>query len=676
MLKDLCVNISILLSFLFVIHYFICKEPIDKNTTVKKRIFLGVSYGAASAVLMLFRFEFDLGVVDLRHLPMLLAALYGGWVSVVSSGVVLIIVRLFWSSQMTTFPEAIAIILLVIVVSLLISSIIHSKKNQWIAMNLSTMIMVPLILSHTSGRTEWTFWVGYDVAFLLGGVLVYHLAESLRNAQATTLKLHQSQKQLEETVQHWREATEQLESYITHNADPIILLDKETMIVKVNPAFERLFGWKAEEIFRKPVPVIPSDDQQFSSALHNLTTQGRPVIHYEADRVKKDGSICTVFASAATIYDRSNQLIGYSVVYRDITEKKLMEEKLRRSEAQYRLIAEHSSDLIAMLSVNGDTLYVSPSHLPILGLTPEEFLGKNVVPFIHHEDTPRVVQLWRESLAKKGSSTLEYRFLHKDGHYVWLESNYVPILTGSGEVEKFVVISRDVTERKETENLLRNSEKLSVVGELAAGIAHEIRNPLTTLKGFMQMMKTEEDHPYYIDVMYGELERMEGITNEFLCLAKPQISEIKEIQIWILLEQVSTLLYPQALLNKIELIVESEPNLPLITCVENQIKQVFINLVKNAIEAMDHDGEIRLTAQREDEQNLLITIQDQGIGISPDKIKKLGQPFYSLKEKGTGLGLTVCQKIIREHRGWIDFRSEVGKGTTVEVRLPYRRNDR
>jgi len=571
MLKDLCINISVLLSFLFVIHYFICKEPIDKNTPAKKRIFLGLSYGAASASLMLFRFEFDLGLVDLRHLPMLLAAFYGGWVSAVSSGVVLVLARLFWPSQLTTFPQSIAVIFLVIVLSLLLSSFIQKKKIQWAAMVLSTMILVPPILSYTSGRTEWFFWVWYDTAFLVGGILAYQLAESLRNAQATTLKLQHSQEQLEETVNHWQAATEQLESYIT--------------------------------------------------------------------------------------------------------EKKIMEEKLRKSEAQYRLIAEHSSDLIAMLSVDGATLYISPSHLSILGLTQEEFLGKNVVPFIHPEDTQRVVQLWRESLSQKISSGLEYRFLHKEGHYVWLESNYVPILTASGEVEKFVVISRDVTERKETENLLRNSEKLSVVGELAAGIAHEIRNPLTTLKGFMQLMKTEENYPYYIDVMYGELERMEGITNEFLCLAKPQISEIKEIQIWMLLEQVSTLLYPQALLNRIELVVESEPNMPVVTCVENQIKQVFINLVKNAIEAMEHGGEIRLAVQRENDRNLLITVHDQGTGIPADKIKKLGQPFYSLKEKGTGLGLTVCQKIIREHRGRIDFRSEMGKGTTVEVRLPYRRDD-
>jgi len=502
---------------------------------------------------------------------MLLAAFYGGWVSAVSSGVVLVLARLFWPSQLTTFPQSIAVIFLVIVLSLLLSSFIQKKKIQWAAMVLSTMILVPPILSYTSGRTEWFFWVWYDTAFLVGGILAYQLAESLRNAQATTLKLQHSQEQLEETVNHWQAATEQLESYIT--------------------------------------------------------------------------------------------------------EKKIMEEKLRKSEAQYRLIAEHSSDLIAMLSVEGDTLYISPSHLSILGLTQEEFLGKNVVPFIHPEDTQRVVQLWRESLSRKISSGLEYRFLHKEGHYVWLESNYVPILTASGEVEKFVVISRDVTERKETENLLRNSEKLSVVGELAAGIAHEIRNPLTTLKGFMQLMKTEENYPYYIDVMYGELERMEGITNEFLCLAKPQISEIREIQIWMLLEQVSTLLYPQALLNRIELVVESEPNMPVVTCVENQIKQVFINLVKNAIEAMEHGGEIRLAVQRENDRNLLITVHDQGTGIPADKIKKLGQPFYSLKEKGTGLGLTVCQKIIREHRGRIDFRSEMGKGTTVEVRLPYRRDD-
>lgn len=355
-----------------------------------------------------------------------------------------------------------------------------------------------------------------------------------------------------------------------------------------------------------------------------------------------------------------------------VLELKQSKEELQKSEAKYRLIAEHSSDLIAVLDVESHALYLSPSHISVLGLNTEEYLGKKVSEFVHPDDYEYIYKMWAEGILNIKASLAEYRFRHANGHWVWIESFYVPVLGETGKIEKLVVTSRDITERKQTDELIRNTEKLSVVGELAAGIAHEIRNPLTTLKGFIQLMKQDSaiHQPYFLDIIYEELNRIDLITNELLYLAKPQVQEIKEFHIQRTLDQLTTLLHPQAVLQNIILTVRSEDNLPAIIGVENRLKQVFINLLKNAMEAMPHGGDVVLEAIQENERTLYISIKDEGTGISKDRIDKLGQPFYSLKEKGTGLGLTVCKKIIQEHNGSLTFQSEVGVGTKVEIRLP------
>ncbi|MFD0693568.1 ATP-binding protein [Paenibacillus sp. GCM10027628] len=342
--------------------------------------------------------------------------------------------------------------------------------------------------------------------------------------------------------------------------------------------------------------------------------------------------------------------------------------ELEISQTNYRLIAEHSTDLISVSDRNGLPIYLSPSHELILGIDVDEFRGR-LFDLVHPDDYVLINPVWSNVITEKKPSQIEYRYQHANGKWVWIESHYVPIHNDHGEVEKIISISRDITDRKKTEEVIRDAEKLSIVGELAAGIAHEIRNPLTTLKGFIQMLKKESSNPYYLDVMFEELCRIEAITNELLYLGKPQAQSVKESNIEGILEQVTTLLHPQALMNNIVLKVQLQPNLPFILCVENQLKQVFINLLKNSIEAMPKGGEIQVESRLE-KGFLLVSVKDSGIGISEERMETLGQPFYSLKEKGTGLGLTVCKKIIHEHAGSLIFHSKEGVGTIVEVRLP------
>ncbi|WP_175596733.1 ATP-binding protein [Bacillus sp. MRMR6] len=246
----------------------------------------------------------------------------------------------------------------------------------------------------------------------------------------------------------------------------------------------------------------------------------------------------------------------------------------------------------------------------------------------------------------------------------------IPLFDEEGNREGLVVIGRDITELREAEDRLRRTEKLSVVGELSASVAHEIRNPLTSLKGFVQLLQKEDDqHQNYYQIMLDELNRINYIVGELLLLAKPQHIKFTTTNIQKLLNDVISLLGVEASLHNVQINVNLPKKDLLIECEPNQLKQLFINIIKNAIEATNNSGTVSI-ALEQIEDNIFITIKDNGCGISKDRLEKIGEPFYSSKEKGTGLGLTVSSKIVQSHEGTIRFDSEINQGTTVSISLP------
>lgn len=225
----------------------------------------------------------------------------------------------------------------------------------------------------------------------------------------------------------------------------------------------------------------------------------------------------------------------------------------------------------------------------------------------------------------------------------------------------------------EHEKKLRESEKLSLVGELAAGVAHEIRNPLTTLKGFTQMMNENTDpeaNKRYSKIMIEEINRINFIVSEFMVLSKPHIVQYSLTDISQSINKVITLLNTQAIMNNIEIIPEFIGERFFIKCEENQIKQVIANLIKNSIEAMPQGGKIQIRMEQK-EDNLIISVIDNGVGISRENLPLLGTPFYTTKSEGTGLGLMVSKRIIQNHNGKFEIKSNPNIATTVTITLPF-----
>jgi PAS domain S-box-containing protein len=233
-------------------------------------------------------------------------------------------------------------------------------------------------------------------------------------------------------------------------------------------------------------------------------------------------------------------------------------------------------------------------------------------------------------------------------------------------------IIKDISEFMEREKKLQHSEQLSVLGELAAGIAHEIRNPLTSLKGFLQLSSSsEQNRGIYNDIMLSEINRINLIVGELLLLSKPKEMIYTSSHLLTLIRTVVTIVNTQAILYNIEINIESDPEVKdlKISCEENKLKQVFINLLKNGIEAMQKEGKMYIKVSKIKDR-VHLTFIDEGQGISEEELEQLGKRFYSTKENGTGLGLMISFNIIENHKGKMNISSEVGKGTAIEISLP------
>lgn len=218
-------------------------------------------------------------------------------------------------------------------------------------------------------------------------------------------------------------------------------------------------------------------------------------------------------------------------------------------------------------------------------------------------------------------------------------------------------------------NDMRQKEKLAVIGQMAAAIAHEIKNPLSSLKGFTQLQQEKDkgDDQYY-PIMLNEIDRINAIVNDLLILGKPNTAVKTQKNLKDIIDYVISVIDPHAQRKDITINLDVMES-PSLLCDENQLKQVFINVIKNAMEAMPQGGTVTIKTNYADNY-VEVSVIDEGCGIDPDKLKKLGEPFYTTKENGNGLGLMVTKKIIEEHEGRIVIQSELDKGTTVTMTLP------
>ncbi len=346
------------------------------------------------------------------------------------------------------------------------------------------------------------------------------------------------------------------------------------------------------------------------------------------------------------------------------------ERQLTSTEAYLRLFFHQAQDAIAVFDLQERVIDVNPAFEKLYGWSREECIGKKLT-LVPSEYNEAARQRWENLLKGERYHLLETKDMTKDGTVLDVQISLSPLYDTNNELIALSVISRDMSVVKENERLILQSEKLKVAGEIAAGVAHEIRNPMTVISGFVQMMNADEKSPYkmYTELIQSEIERIDVIISEFLVLSRPQMDTFKPIKLDKILQELKTLYSVECQQREIDLTLKLNDSYTSIHGNPNQIKQVFINILKNAIEAIDQQGSIHIELYN-DTDELYIFIRDTGCGIPAPILERIFEPFYTTKSKGTGLGMMITNKIIQEHKGSIKIHSEEQIGTEILISFP------
>ncbi|MDN4524604.1 PAS domain S-box protein [Fictibacillus fluitans] len=458
-----------------------------------------------------------------------------------------------------------------------------------------------------------------------------------------------------------KEANKRCETILESITDGFYTLDEELRFTYMNKPLQKMWKIPAEDLIGKVISdAFPVVLQHPFKENFRKTIEEQVPCNFQVYS-KTFGKYFDI-----RTYPTDN---GIAVFLKDYTELQNVLHKLQESQEILREITENAKENFCIHSPDFSKIYfLSAGGEDILGKPLAEILNHPVhaLQCIHPEDQEAV----RTTGGKRPETiiNIDYRLNHPKRGQRWIRWRRYPVFPVKNKVFKNVSIWEDITDLKEKEQQIQKAEKFEIVSQLAAGVAHEIRNPLTTVKGFMQM--NEHINIPYAEIIMSELETIEQVLHEFLILAKPH-HEIKLIKknISLILKDLLRQMKKEPFLQNITIISDLNIDIPFIKCDEKHIRQLMLNLAKNASDAMPNGGNLWISAAV-DEQQVCITLKDDGQGMPAERLDRLGEPFYSNKEKGIGLGLMVSRKIMQIHEGTMELKSEEGKGTTVILRFP------
>jgi PAS domain S-box-containing protein len=482
----------------------------------------------------------------------------------------------------------------------------------------------------------------------------------------------------------------ELAAIVESSDDAILSKNLDGIIHSWNKGAERIYGYSAMEMMGRHVsslvpPGYPDDTPEIMRRLR----LGERIEHYETKRQAQNGTVLSVSLTISPVRDEKGNIIGASAIARDITERKRSEQELRQSrqalqesELRFRSLVQNSSDIITILEADGTIRYESPSIERILGYKPEYLVGKNAFDRVHPDDRARVMAIFQEHLPVRGSiAPLELRFRHHDGNWRTLEATGNNLLHEPG-VAGIVVNSRDITERKRTEDVLHATEKLATTGRLAAAIAHEINNPL---EGVTNLLYLLENHPSldasarrYARMAQEEVARVARIARQTLAFYREPTVPVP-VDVAELLNGLLELYAHKLQTHKVKLEKRLEDTAPIIAS-PGEVRQVLSNLVGNALDAVPDGGAIAVHVYHSRDwrhpwqEGVRISVADTGHGIRHEHLESIFDPFFTTKgEKGTGLGLWVSHGIVQKYGGTIHVHSSVRpqhSGTCFSVFFP------
>lgn len=359
-----------------------------------------------------------------------------------------------------------------------------------------------------------------------------------------------------------------------------------------------------------------------------------------------------------------------------VREKKLLYDEVTRVSANYRNEVEklqqfidETSFAVVLLDREGIVTHINELAIKLLRLKPE-FNNVKLLLGESYRDifVPELAAAYEELLQKALNGDRETLQPYIEGDKILLKSAFSIRSTVNEQVAGAALLAHDVTEINQLRDEVGRMERLSLVGQMAASITHEIRNPMAVIRGFVQLIqeRSGQTHHDYFRIVMEELDRVNSIISDFLSLAQNRALAMEMSSLNDIIRDMKPLLEADANLRGQSLLVELGEDMPSIMVNDREIKQLLLNLARNGMEAMDEKGILTITTEYKD--NVIeLRIVDVGVGIPQEKMNKLFEPFFTTKTRGTGLGLPLCLSIAERHNGRIDAYSTEGKGTTFVV---------
>jgi PAS domain S-box-containing protein len=494
--------------------------------------------------------------------------------------------------------------------------------------------------------------------------------------------LKQSQEELKLNEERFR-------ALLENSSDGIVVLNSDGTVQYESDSFRRILGYKPEERIGHSIfeLVHPDDLPRVLEEFRRLSQTPGMVLRSEARARHSDGS-WHVLETVAQNLLHVPSILGIVGNVRDITERKRIEEALRESERNYRLLFESTRDgLFVVDPKTGRVLLANEAAARLARFSrPEDIIGNVALDFVHPDDRALAEKYTAERMQGRASTPslpVRFRALTRDRMCIWV-SVVLSNIEYQGKAA-ILVAFRDITERVKWEEekarldkQLQLTGRLAAVGELAAGVAHELNNPLAAIQGYAQLLTSKKDLDEVtrkdVDTIYREALRASKITKNLLSFARRHEPEKRLISINEVVEKTLELRAHQMKVNNIELVTELQPDLPRTMADFYQMQQVFMNIVVNAEQAMSEaHGRGRLLVKSEKVGGIIrVSFEDDGPGIPKENLQRIFDPFFTTKDvdKGTGLGLSICYGIVTSHEGNIYARSEQGKGATFVVEIP------
>ena len=483
-----------------------------------------------------------------------------------------------------------------------------------------------------------------------------------------------------------RASEEDFRNLFEHVACGVFISSKEGKFLNVNRALLDMLGYDNKDEFlnidiANDLYVRPEERQKFKKMIEG---DGR-VIDYEVEFKHKDGSTVPVLLTGHVRYDQQGNVIGYEGLNLDITRRKLMERQLKEAHDFINKIIQSSPNAITATDMKGNILIWNRAAEETIGYKAADVIGKMNIQKIYPDEMARKVMQMLRKPEQGGVGRLNAHpmvYMRQDGTIIEGNLSAAIIYDSSGKEIATVGSFVDLKERLEMERALRRtqeqllqSEKLAAMGRLTSQIAHELNNPLYGIMNTLELLKTEispeSKRRKVLEMALSETFRLSDLLRKMLSFSKPDQEEKQAVDLNTVLDEILILHEKQLQENDIKIKTFFAEALPQISASKNQLRQVFLNLVANARDAMPSGGTLSVKTAA-DKENVKIEISDSGVGIKEEHIKKIFDSFFTTKDtvKGVGLGLSVCYGFIKDHGGDIKVKSKENEGTTFSITFP------